>query len=775
MDTNKHEYILKGPSPQALSPKQRNAIYWRAWNAAERAQPGLNRFAITARICGHVKKIQELSDEEFRKIVHAFESIAKRSEKIRNQREVTNALSTSRGTTERNVGGRYRPVESRTPSSDFQRGVEKAPKLTGNELAGAEGADIRQESLPGRNAQPIHTGAASTSEQFDSAHDFPTYSESQLREAHRRQKLIEQLGLLTNEHGLSMNAAAKELGEAVSSLCRYKNAYAARGFDGLIPKLSTGRKPLAELSEEHQREVHKLVVQTDPNTGTRISVSMALRLFAHSDKCPEDVSAVILKPRASKHSITPTLKRQARVTAETKMLYRGNKNFALNGYSQPRSLTWIDIAGVERPIEPGDCDERDDMTLNQPWYVEWQDDGTDPCAAAFGVKLLRGQLLVNLDVGSQRGLSFELLARPYDSYRADDIWAWIGRDYREIGLPRFGERMERGIWEAKAIHGIPIAPGAWNHDVRLGGLGALGVKRITSYSPHTKSIESFFNLLQKVLGCTGVQVGRKRGEFEKATKDWLACRAGKKHPTECGFLHADELVRRIANAIGFLNGDPREGEVYRGIPDELWKESIAKNPLRRLDPSQAWIFHSVKREESIRDGMVRVRFAEHDCSYWFTNPDIFAQLGRGYGVIVCFDPAAPEHAVIFSNDNRGAYRPGQQICVAELVERVPQYSAMDGFDDRAGYERRRRFTAQCRKAYRAIALPGARDVAATVVRDSRGNESRVETGFCRASVSDASPGVSQKRPTTIAFDETAALTKANRLEQEFLEREVGIG
>jgi len=212
-----------------------------------------------------------------------------------------------------------------------------------------------------------------------------------------------------------------------------------------------GRKPLAEFTEEEQRAVQRLVVQTDPNTGTRISRSMAIRLYAHSDKCREELAAVILKPRASKHSITPTLKRQARITAETKMLYRGNKNFALNGYSQPRSLTFLDSAGVEQPILPGDVDERDDMTLNQPWYVEWEPDGTDPCAEKFGVKLLRGQLLVNLDVGSQRGLSFELLARPHDAYRADDIWAWIGRDYREIGLPRFGERMERGIWEAKAI------------------------------------------------------------------------------------------------------------------------------------------------------------------------------------------------------------------------------------------------------------------------------------------------------------------------------------
>jgi hypothetical protein len=549
-----------------------------------------------------------------------------------------------------------------------------------------------------------------------------------------------------------------------------------------------GRRPLAQLSEEHQRIVHGLTIATDPNTGTRISVSMALRLFAQSDKCPDDVAEAILKPRSSKHTITPTLKRQARVTAESKMLARGNKNFALNSYSQPRGLFYINSLGETKPIQAGDIFERDDMTLNQPWYVEWEDDGTDPCAAAYGVKLLRGQLLMQIDVGSQRGLSFELLARPHDSYRADDIWAWIGRGYRDIGLPRVGERMERGIWEAHAIHGIPIAPGAWDHKVRLGGLGALGVAHIPSYSPHTKSIESFFNILQKVLGCTGVQVGRKRGEFEKATKDWLLCRAGKKHPAECGFLHGDELVKRIANAIQFLNSEPREGEVYKGIPDEIWKRDVTQSgsDLRAMDPAKAWIFSPVKRPGAIRDGMVRCKFAEHQCSYYFTNPEIFAELGKGHKVVTCFDPAIPDQGAVIFNAEVGSrskgYRPGQQICVAGLVDRAPQYCAVDGFDDESGYDRRRRFTAQCRKAYRAIGLPGQRDISAALVRSSRGDEARIETGTQAGIEVSPEPAVLpgserlQGRREGIklihraVFDEKAELSRIESLEREAIER-----
>jgi hypothetical protein len=371
------------------------------------------------------------------------------------------------------------------------------------------------------------------------------------------------------------------------------------------------------------------------------------------------------------------------------------------------------------------------MTLNQPWYVEWSDPN-DPCSANYGVRLLRGQLLVMIDVGSQRILGFLLLARPKDSYRAEDIWSWFGQVFTDVGLPRVGVRLERGIWESQAIHGLPIVDSTWDTKRRLGGLGALGVRVIRSYSPKTKSIESLFNQLQKVLGVLGVQVGRKRGEFQKPTKDYLACRAGKKHPADCGFLYADEIAKRIKNACAFLNGDCREGEVYSGIPDELWKRHVSSSsPLRALAPEKAWVFMPHKRELTIGNGMVRARFAEHECSYYFTHPELFASLGRGYRVVVCFDPALPEQgAVIFNNESGSRAHTGtgvgEFLGVAEFVDRVPQFSAFDGYDDEAGYERRRRFSEQCRKAYRAIPLPGARGSSATTVRDGRGNETRIE-------------------------------------------------
>jgi hypothetical protein len=72
-------FVLDAPA-KPLMQQQRNGMYWRLWKAAEAAKPGLNRFALTSRVLGSIKKITEMTDEEFLKICHVFESIAKKEQ-----------------------------------------------------------------------------------------------------------------------------------------------------------------------------------------------------------------------------------------------------------------------------------------------------------------------------------------------------------------------------------------------------------------------------------------------------------------------------------------------------------------------------------------------------------------------------------------------------------------------------------------------------------------------------------------------------------------------
>jgi hypothetical protein len=74
-------FVLDAPA-KPLTTQQRHGMYWRLWKAVETAKPGLNRFALTSRVLGSVKKIAEMTDEEFLKVCHVFESIAKKEQKV---------------------------------------------------------------------------------------------------------------------------------------------------------------------------------------------------------------------------------------------------------------------------------------------------------------------------------------------------------------------------------------------------------------------------------------------------------------------------------------------------------------------------------------------------------------------------------------------------------------------------------------------------------------------------------------------------------------------
>jgi hypothetical protein len=126
------------------------------------------------------------------------------------------------------------------------------------------------------------------------------------------------------------------------------------------------------------------------------------------------------------------------------------------------------------------------------------------------------------------------------------------------------------------------------------------------------------------------------------------------------------------------------------------------------------------------------------CATFYFYSDLFAYLGDGYKVTVCCDPASPHLGAAILNREQGAraqvdrdsatpgrpYRADQLICIAEAVDRVPQFSATTQWDDTASFERRKRYREQCRLQYRAIMPFGRQQAAAakaTEHRDGRGN------------------------------------------------------
>ncbi len=560
-------------------------------------------------------------------------------------------------------------------------------------------------------------------------------TEHQVSEENRRIAIV-QAALSLLEQGQSQAAIAEALGVTPPTLSRYLHLHRLGGYAALRPATTNaGRKPLISPTPEEQAAIQRLTLQTDPHDPAktrRVSVSFALRAYARSEACRPELAEAILKPRSSKHTITPTLRRLARVTQSSRLLHAGPDTFALHGIVTPRDLTWLDEAGVERPIYPGLLFESDDMTSNEPCWVPWEDEA-DPCAAKFGCRLMRPQMLPWLDVGSASFRSYSLVLRYNDAYRARDILWSISHLFHTVGAPRY-LRLEFGAWDAKDINALESVHGLCQ------------IQRATSAK--TKFIENRFNTLQKFLALGGVSMGRHRGVKELETKQWLACREGRLDPRTV-FPSLEQWIARVDAAFAACNAEPIEGEVYgpanaqrfhgrrSWVPDEIWELHTRANPLRRPSVEESYRLLPLQADVSVRGGHVGVKVAEHNATFYFY-ADAFARLGDGYKVRVCFDPAQPELGAAIVNREAGArsaqdldsaqphrpYRPDQLICIAEAVDRVPQFSATSQWDDRTSFERRRRYREQCRLQYRAIMPFGRRQAEAPKVtehRDGRGN------------------------------------------------------
>ncbi|WP_043588963.1 helix-turn-helix domain-containing protein [Geminisphaera colitermitum] len=556
----------------------------------------------------------------------------------------------------------------------------------------------------------------------------------QVNEEARRIEAVKTILVFTGQ-GFSQNAAAAQAGLSPAKASRLMSLYQIGGFAALRPRTTnSGRRPLVTLSEVEKAAIQRLTLMSDPHDPQKtrtVGVSFALRTYARSETCRPELADVILKPRTSKHTLTRTLKRLARPTQSSRLLNAGPDTFNLHGICTPRDLTYIDFDGQEKPIHPGLVFEADDMTSNEPCCVEW-DDPADPCAARYGVRLVRPQVLFWLDVGTGRYVGYSTILRYNDAYRAKDILWSLSHIFHSVGAPRF-LRFEYGTWDAHLINAIQSV-----HHI-------CQIQRATSAK--TKYIENRFNMLQKFLALGGVSMGRHRGVKERETKDWIACRAGSRDPRPL-FPTLAQWTARVDAALVAFNAEPVEGEIYgpanarrfhnrrAWIPDEIWHQHMETAPMRKPTLEESYRFLPEQAPVTIRGAHVRIKSAEHDATFYFYS-DHFARLGDGYQVTVCCDPSQPHLGAAILNRETGAraaidpaspvglarpYREAQLICIAEAVDRVPQFSATSQWDDRASFERRRRYREQCRLQYRAI-MPFGRgpQSAATEHRDGRGN------------------------------------------------------
>lgn len=551
-----------------------------------------------------------------------------------------------------------------------------------------------------------------------------------------REAKLREVARTMRELGLAQSAAARQCGIDPATYGRWLAAFTAEGLAGLEPRYSNcGRTPMAVLNAEEVQTARRIYAQTK-------SVTTALRHLASLPETREEVADAILKRRRSKHTITPTIRGQISSLPGAVIDYhRSPTKVKREAFVCPRTLTYIDPMGVERKILPGDLSERDDMSNNFLCWVEWPWGG-DPCSDKYGVRLARGQNLIQIDVGSLFFQSFNFLIRLRDSYRADDVWQWVGQTYRDMGMPAIGERWERGIWQANKLQGTPIEAGHSSQEARLGGIAALGRRIIVSQSPTTKIIENRFNFLQTVMATIPGQIGRSRGEMEAINKLWTECRQGRRDPRD-HFLSYAACSEAIEAKLHYCNAEPVEGRLYHGIPAEMWQSGGGPERLQKLSAEQTYLFSRDRSELTVVKGHAMVRYTNPDgrrSAWWFHHADLWRHEGKR--IALYFDRQSPESGgTLVHADGAHANR---VIGRAEMVDGTPQFAlGLDSAGESRGarasmdaYDRKKDFTNAVRAEYRALGMPGTRIARGSHASDGAGRSSTVEVGAARSGSSE---------------------------------------
>ena len=492
------------------------------------------------------------------------------------------------------------------------------------------------------------------------------------------------------------------------------------------------------------------------------SAAMAVHLFADSAACSPELREVIRRPRKSKHNLPVALRRAASVTPEAEAHERGGRDYQYSSFTSMRGDFEIMPDGSKRAIEAGDWWELDDMSWNQPFWFESMD-ADDALAQKHGACMAR-QCLLCADVKSGKWLGAEFIGRSRDSYRAEDILRFFRSLFAEYGLPRRGVRLERGIWKSRIINGQKI-PGLSKEDEEavFGGLRKLGIEVRHCFTAKQKGhIESGFGFLQKAAAAIveGPNVGRWRGERARDSKQVQRVRDGIVHPRTIGMLHVDQHSEQARAAMVWCNGQAKEGRIQRGVPDEVWVQSIKRDSLRPLQPDTLYLLLPEQRALKVRAGHVWPKVAGVDLQ--FSAPALFAELGTDYPVMVCFDPTEPTlGAWIFNaatgSMNRDSYAKGQYLGHAEHCPLAPQFAPAGYVDE--NIERRRKYHRAFRTKYVSTGIFGHRTATRSELRDGKGNVARIERGAA-PTVSPAEPAGRRRRSASGEGDSLVEKAKA---------------
>lgn len=406
------------------------------------------------------------------------------------------------------------------------------------------------------------------------------------------------------------------------------------------------------------------------------SAAFAIETFPHQPECTAETRALILAEldKAAQEQRRPrwpeSLRNQILPNGEDQALFRGPKAFDNLSHAPRKGMFFEDESGAKIPILARDVWTMDDYSTNQPYIIETPE----------GPRLCR-QVLAAMDVYSAGWLSVEMIGRERDAYRAEDIVRFILRTIEAQGTMPLALMLERGRWDSQAIHGVDLSDlGTAFVGQTWGALDDLFAIVHGYSSRHKAVLESSFDMLQTVLAHSGRDIGRFRGEFEGATKSYLAVQAGRKDPRACGFLSQDEARRAHWDAMQIMNTRSRQRSAseFEGralVPNDLLSQDAGE--IRPLPVEERWRFSPIKRLATIRGGHVETSVTHYGASFRFeVNGVSSLYLPEGHRVLIAFDPALPAGGCHIANAeprNRDGWPVGQILTLAPHAQDAPQF------------------------------------------------------------------------------------------------------
>ena len=240
---------------------------------------------------------------------------------------------------------------------------------------------------------------------------------------------------------------------------------------------------------------------------------------------------------------------------------------------------------------------------------------------------------------------------------------------------------------------------------------------------------------------SGINIGRRRGEFEAATRAMRSAGGGHRTADAAGVCGIARLADLYARGSAKFCSQDKDGRHADGVPDELW---LRENPPadgheagftgRALEQEQMHVFMTETVDLTVRGGHVTTK--RGDRLLCWCEPELFAALGQKYRLTVRFDPSEPSlGAAVFNRElgapNRFGFTLGQFLGIAEYAPAAPQVTTGLGLltpDEDAALTHKKRFDSAVRAEYRSIGVFGMRQRKTSERRDGRGNVIAAEVG-----------------------------------------------